>query len=542
MDPSFRSDQRKSSRAPRRIRVHVVALLFLVFHQLLSLSVFRLRWNRTIGSDYLTESRSNEQQQNQQAPCGGRLTAECIYALQKRNNITRLTSYAKLQKDISEVAIMGPAEPSVLGGLAAMFPSSTVYTGNWHQQCVDTWKRDGKTCFEYSNIQPLFLEHGKSTQQRQLKDDQLFSVVVHIVTQQDNDDTIISMWELFSPQMMPQSVYVVQGGASTKFLQHVYHRYPDTKVESIPTEEEDDRLLILYPTATSFRTKVDQATPFTKWCWSTYPGFDLEPFYDKHGIKGWLNTAAPGVRFAQEYGFVDKAQDVTRKFLEKLPNSYILKSSHVHNSRTVVKVINGTVECLSKCHPQGEFESHHEYIQRICRVYLETKGGGDKPTVFDKVKPRCIFEEMLPLAGSQGFRDFKVHVFHGKPMFVYVSSDKYGKRRTNSRSISNWTELPFLMSAGQHFPRQALGERPEFMDRMAEDSVALYEAVNQTIPVSYIRVDFFEFNSSYVFAELKFHHEGCLTYCDDPLADKFYGYVVTNPNANIPGSTILDLL
>lgn len=99
----------------------------------------------------------------------------------------------------------------------------------------------------------------------------------------------------------------------------------------------------------------------------------------------------------------------------------------------------------------------------------------------------------------------------------------------------DWTELPFTVP---NFGRAELGERPAFFDSMLDDASSLFAAVNKSVRVSFLRVDFFEYNSSYVFAEFKFHPQGCNNLVHKAgMVDKFYGFVATHPHANMPSTT-----
>jgi hypothetical protein len=72
-------------------------------------------------------------------------------------------------------------------------------------------------------------------------------------------------------------------------------------------------------------------------------------------------------------------------------------------------------------------ESNHAYMQRMCGLYLKNSYGANKREMwYSRVKRRCIFEELLPLALGRGFKDFKIHMYHNRPMFIQIKSTRIG--------------------------------------------------------------------------------------------------------------------
>mmetsp|Transcript_17895 Transcript_17895/g.29616 ORF Transcript_17895/g.29616 Transcript_17895/m.29616 type:complete len:549 (-) Transcript_17895:903-2549(-) len=448
-------------------------------------------------------------------------------------------SHLSSKKDLTGVAVIGIQKGRRLAALSDLFPNVTIHGFDAADLQVGELQSHGG--FKEGHIK---LHYFNQTDRPTLllSDVALFSIVIDGGLH-GNDQTAIRTWEEFSPQMMPNSIYVVEGCECREFQRHLAAEYPDMNIK-YTAEGPNSPMILLHPTtstAASFKSRIASSIDWKKWCWKTFPAFEKAPFYDKHAMKTWVPTVRPNLKMAAEYAHVDKADDMTFEFLERLPKSYVMKASHLHRVSGVILVDGEDVRCLSKCRPKQKGETKGEFIKRMCDTFLSIPPGGSSPTAFSLVKPRCIFEEQLPFAGKQGLRDFKVHVYHQKPMFVYISKDQYnGSRTTNSRT-PDWKEIPFLMSAGQNHPRDELGERPAFLDSMLDDATALYAAIAKSVNLSFVRVDFLEFNSSYAFGEFKFHHEACSSYCDKPMADKFYGFVATHSDLNIPANAVFDV-
>jgi hypothetical protein len=291
--------------------------------------------------------------------------------------------------------------------------------------------------------------------------------------------------------------------------------------------------------SSAFKAQVSSSVEWNKWCEKNIkPGYDLAPLADKHGVKKWIQTVAPYLKIAREYAYVDHAENITTELLESLPESYMMKATHM--SGGIVMVNGDKVTCLrTPCRKQlvQENESNLAYMQRMCGLFLKNGYGERKREMwYSQIKRRCIFEEMLPLALGQGFQDFKIHMYHNRPMFIQINSDRF-KSPTRNSLTPDWQELPWKAD----FRRANVGERPAFLDNMLSDATTLFKAANEMAKVDHVRVDFFAFNNAYYFSEMSMAHGSCGLYFKEPMANKFYGFVASHPEILIPPNAILDI-
>lgn len=301
----------------------------------------------------------------------------------------------------------------------------------------------------------------------------------------------------------------------------------------------------------AFRSKVESAVEFPTFCKSHIYRQDILLFVDKHAVKQFVSTVLPSVKLAKEYDHVDKSEHITPALIEKLPANYIMKATHLNAMGGVMSIDNNTVNCLweavAVCTLQNEGESTVEYLRRMCGLFLSKNNNQTRTfgkSAYARVTPRCMFEEQLPLYASD-FYDYKINMYHGKPMFIDVSSFGFTTNPLRNFRTPDWRELREtkvdIWGKTLDAKNDALGDRPMFLDEMLDKAVALYEAVEKKAGAKfpYIRVDFLVLGTSYYFVEFTFHPDGCKNYFPrGSIANKFYGFVATHPDLDIPSSAI----
>ena len=229
--------------------------------------------------------------------------------------------------------------------------------------------------------------------------------------------------------------------------------------------------------------------------------------------------------------------------MESLPQSFIMKATHLHAMEGVVSVNNGTVTCLfgdvALCSAQKKGESLLTYLQRTCDALLSVQ----TPM---KDRPKCLFEEQLPLFETNFF-DYKFHVFHGKTMFIDISPSHFIAERDKVKFFRtpDWKELPEkkIDVWGAHLGtnNDTLGPRPVFLDELLEEASALHKAVEERLDykLAFLRVDFIVVGTAHYFGEFTFYLDKCNAYFEKgSIANKLYGFVATHPELDIPASVI----
>jgi hypothetical protein len=117
---------------------------------------------------------------------------------------------------------------------------------------------------------------------------------------------------------------------------------------------------------------------------------------------------------------------------------------------------------------------------------------------YKNIKPRIIVEELLKDdSGNKQLNDYKIHCFHGKPMFIQTIFDR-GKETKEDWYDVDWN----LLDVYYFSPLKKHVEKPKVL----EELLSVAEKLSQDFP--YVRVDLYIANNQIYFGELTFRPYG----------------------------------
>lgn len=301
------------------------------------------------------------------------------------------------------------------------------------------------------------------------------------------------------------------------------------------------------------REEIDQNTTMG---WHTYCETIQKPtisnstsayeWTDKKLVKDKIHQLDPTIRFAKEFTSVGYQREITDDLLSKFPKEgYMMKATHV--SGGIILVRDGIPKCISKvtsigvrqvtCPELKEGETTAHFLRRACKTFLRAQYGADKGELwYLKLKPRCMFEEVLNIKPTSNLRDFKFHFMNGEPVLVQVDATKTPANQLMYATHGSFTLIPSFQDIeakenGMYTLPTAedLGPKPKIYDKLTLDAMTIAKAVNQP----YVRVDFFVYDDdNYAFAEVTFAHDSCKRGEGNfrPLKyERYLGFVQTHP-------------
>ena len=158
---------------------------------------------------------------------------------------------------------------------------------------------------------------------------------------------------------------------------------------------------------------------------------------------------------------------------------------------------------------------------------------------------------LILLCNSDNRQDYKIHVFHARPMFVHIDSARFTAHLRNFRTPATWHEIP--MRDGGHYAykknRELQDRPPPFLGEMLASASRLAKGI------PWVRVDFLVHRDvvtgkqRYMFGEMTFAHDSCKKSGRRPqsnfvpmVAEHFYGYVAAHPKHAVDPDLILDVI
>ena len=297
------------------------------------------------------------------------------------------------------------------------------------------------------------------------------------------------------------------------------------------------------------KEELTKSIPWQIWCNKYQKTIkEFAPFVDKHAVKQFVAKVAPNLTFAKEYAYINNSQDITHRLLDtKLPDRYMMKANHMSGGLVLVTNRNHT-RCLKRpCSEQQPGQNTADYLAQMCQKFLNFNYGKRSGEIAYLYIPRkCIFEQVLDFDAVQ---DYKIFMFHGRPMIVGIYKDRFqdsSKIGRSRRTPYSWVELPF--KEGERYTRippevmEKLRPSQHTLDAMLELSSRLYEGIKSSYnELRHVRIDFFVYGDQFAFAELTFEHSACSRLFQDAIANKFYGYVATHPDVVVDPDAILEL-
>jgi len=223
-------------------------------------------------------------------------------------------------------------------------------------------------------------------------------------------------------------------------------------------------------------------------------------------------------------------KDLAKKFVEaKLGAGLSARTFAVLRSEREVMNFRFPPTCAIKpTHASGlvilrRNEASEPDVSRILQwLAINYYDVGREPN-YRRLEPKVMVEELLVETEKEVPLDYKVFCFHGSPAFVQVDIDRFSAHRRAFYS-PRWRELDF----GLLYPRPS-GRlpRPPLLERMFEAARSLAE------DFSFVRVDFYLFDSRLVVGELTSFPENCGARFEPDRADHLAGRLFQDSEADV---------
>jgi len=175
--------------------------------------------------------------------------------------------------------------------------------------------------------------------------------------------------------------------------------------------------------------------------------------------------------------------DFTEIDFSKLPNQFVLKTTHDSGGVAIVKD-KSTVD-MRKIRRRIERSLRHNY-------YYDNR---EYP--YKDVKPRIIAEKYMVDESGTELKDYKIFCFSGVPKIIQVDYDRFVKHKRNLYD-TEWNRLPFTLKFPTDWNREF--NKPKNLDKMLEIAAKL------SVGYPHLRVDLYNINGNIYFGELTFFH------------------------------------
>lgn len=184
------------------------------------------------------------------------------------------------------------------------------------------------------------------------------------------------------------------------------------------------------------------------------------------------------------YGVWDNVQDIK---LDKLPNQFVLKSSHASGQVIITKNKN-----------KMDFPNEIKKMKKWLKTNYYYSSG---EWIYKDIKPRIICEQLLEQENNEDLRDYRVFCFNGKAKFIAVDFNITDKKNTRRNLYDlNWK----LINAKISYPQETsyIVKKPDKF----EELIYLSEKLASDFP--HTRVDFYIVKEKLFFGEITFFHQG----------------------------------
>jgi len=138
---------------------------------------------------------------------------------------------------------------------------------------------------------------------------------------------------------------------------------------------------------------------------------------------------------------------------------------------------------------------------------------------YKNIKPRIIVEQLLKdESGNKRLNDYKIHCFHGKPMFIQTIFDR------GIETKEDWYDTDWNLLDVYYFsPIKKNIEKPKILD----DLLNVAEKLSQDFP--YVRVDLYVVNEQIYFGELTFRpYGGFMKFVPESFDEELGSYLNLN--------------
>lgn len=221
---------------------------------------------------------------------------------------------------------------------------------------------------------------------------------------------------------------------------------------------------------------------------------------DKYAVREYVEGKGLSDLLNSLYSVYDSPEYID---FEKLPNSFAMKMTV--GSGMNYFVLDKTKEDLEK-------------LRKIAREWFATdcSSYGREWCYYD-IKPRIVFEELLPMDERDDLPDYKFFCFDGNPYCLYTMID-YTRNHENGRLGFFDTDFKLLPYHRKDFkPIEEQLPKPKNFDKMVEYARILSEGF------PHVRVDFYDISGRIVFGEMTFYNASGYTVFEPDEFDYILG-------------------
>jgi hypothetical protein len=223
---------------------------------------------------------------------------------------------------------------------------------------------------------------------------------------------------------------------------------------------------------------------------------DKSKLADKLLIKDLIKIK--GLIFPRNLIVFNNAKDL-RDFDFKsdlLVNGFVIKANHGSGMNLIFH--------------KGELPSKNQINQMLKWFYFPSHMNS-REEHYNCIDKKVFIEEII----IENVTDYKFHCFNNKPVFVQVDVDRFTSHKRNIYNLK-WDLQSFDINYSK-----CLNElpRPIFFDKMIEFSIK----INETLGLSYLRVDFYETTDKLYLGEVTFHPGGGVEPFDSYESDLYFG-------------------
>lgn len=220
---------------------------------------------------------------------------------------------------------------------------------------------------------------------------------------------------------------------------------------------------------------------------------------DKLAIKDFLAENGFGNLAVKTLGGpYEKASEID---LDKLPQKFVLKTNHDSGSIFI---------CDKKT---TNFKSVFSALDASLKQNYSEKRNNHE-WVYSHIRPVVFAEELLKPSEGADLMDFKFFVSNGKPIFLFVASNRSKDVRFNIKDF-DYNDIPceYIYPKNKRLPKN----KPPFFDEMAKMALEIGKLFN------FVRVDFYSTASGPKVGELTFFSQsGYGVFCPRKY-DRYFG-------------------
>lgn len=230
---------------------------------------------------------------------------------------------------------------------------------------------------------------------------------------------------------------------------------------------------------------------------------------DKYEVREYVEQKGLGFLLNDLYAVYENAEDID---FSNLPDQYAMKAN---NS-------SGT-----NCFITDNRSADHEKLRSIAAGWLAHHAKSvSGEWVYENIKPRVVFEKLLPRDAHNDLPDYKFFCFNGEPYCLYTMID-YTDNHANGKLgfyDMEFNQLPYRRM--DFAPIVHKLEKPKNFDKMVEYARIL------SADFPHVRVDFYNIDGQIVFGELTFHNASGYTLFEPDSFDFILGEKFILPKQN----------